>query len=152
MQVIMHTGIGVPASFKVVYDEEGKLLKGYTDRRRLRSCCRIVSSDFKLKLLFTAKEGEFIGLEFNCQPEQLPFASLIKPFTLDGFIKLDLQPYVIKGVNCVAFNKIEAKYDKEAKFLIIGEDNGELAFYRICKNMAFGFDLNGKLTCILIEF
>ncbi|MGN0813361.1 MAG: hypothetical protein ACI4MQ_07630 [Candidatus Coproplasma sp.] len=151
MDVTFQTGIGVPASFKVKYDEESKLLKGYTDRRRLRSCCKIISVDFKLKLLFTVAEGNFIGFEYYCLPELLPEVNLTKPFILDGFVKLDLQPGMIKRVNVVSFNKAEAKYDKEAKLLLIGEEKEELAFYRICKNMSFGVDLSGKLCCILIE-
>lgn len=151
MDVTFQTGMGVPASFKVKYDEEGKLLKGYTDRRRLRSCCKIISVDFKLKLLFTASDGDFIGFEYYCQPELFPAASLNKPETIDGFVKLDLQPCMMKGFNVVSFGQPEVKYDKDKKLLLIGEDKCDLSFYKICKNMSFGIDMDGKLTCISIE-
>lgn len=151
MDVTFQTGMGVPASFKVKYDEEGKLYKGYTDRRRLRSCCKIISADFKLKLLFTAKEGDFIGFEYYCQIENFPDAQLTKPFTLDGLVKMNVDPLVKKGFNVVAFNQAEARYDKNSKLLLIGEEKDDLSFYRICKNMSFGIDLNCFLSCILIE-
>ena len=151
MDVTYQVGMGVPASFKVKYDEEGKLLKGYTDRRRLRSCCKIISADFKLKLFFTVKGGDFIGFEYYCLPELFPTASLNKPMTIDGFVKLDVLSYFFKGFNIVAFTQPEVKYDAEAKILLIGEEKDDLSYYKICKNMSLGVGSDGKLICIFIE-
>ena len=151
MDVTFQTGMGVPASFKVKYDEEGKLYKGYTDRRRLRSCCKVISADFKLKLLFTVKEGDFIGFEYLCRREDVPDEQLTKPLTLDGLVKMNVEPLIKKGFNVVAFNQAQAKYDKNARLLLIGEEKDDLSFYKICKNMSFGIDLNCLLNCILIE-
>ena len=151
MDAILQTGMGVPATCKVRYDEEAELLKGYTDRRRLRSCCKIISADFRLKLLFAVTDGNFIGFEYKCRPELLPAIRLTNPIAIDGYVKLNVEPYVKKGFNVVSFSEAEAKYDRDAKLLLIGDNMDELAFYRICKNMSFGVDADGKLCSILIE-
>ncbi|MGN0806259.1 MAG: hypothetical protein ACI4MC_04400 [Candidatus Coproplasma sp.] len=151
MDVTFETGIGAPASFAVEYDEEEMLLHGYADVSRLSSCCKVISADFKLKIFFDAEDGEFTGIEYYCSPAKLPAVSLTKPLTCDGFIKLKEQLYMTYGVNYVAYEKAEACFDKDAKLIVIGEQNDGLSFYRVCENTSFGVDSVGKLSCILIE-
>ncbi|MGN1104196.1 MAG: hypothetical protein ACI4QI_04895 [Candidatus Coproplasma sp.] len=151
MDSILQTGMGIPATCKVKYDEEAKRLKCYTDRRRLRTCCKIISPDFRLTVLFTVADGKFIGFEYECEPELFPEVSLNKPITIDGYANLKVEPYIKRGYHIISFSNAEAKYDREAKLLLIGDKLDELAFYRVCKNMSFGVNSDGKFCSILIE-
>ncbi|MGN1061180.1 MAG: hypothetical protein ACI4QN_05545 [Candidatus Coproplasma sp.] len=151
MEIKFSAGIGVPADFKVKYAAADKRICGYIGERKLNSRCKVISADFKLKIYFGLPDGEFLGLEYDCSPELLPAASLTKPFSLDGFIKLEKQPYAFNDINYVAFDKIGASYDKDEKLILIGEENGGLSFYKVCENTSVGVDCGGKISCFLIE-
>ncbi|MGN0806915.1 MAG: hypothetical protein ACI4MN_00515 [Candidatus Coproplasma sp.] len=151
MVVTFETGLGLPTKCKVKYDEQTNLLSGFTDRRRIRSCCKVVSTDLDLKVYFTVVGGEFIGIEYKCSLEALPAASLTMPETVDGFVKMGKQPYTMKRINIVALNQTVAKYDSENKILLIGEEKDDVLFYKVGKNLAFGVDVDGRLCNILIN-
>lgn len=151
MVVTFETGLGLPTNCKVKYDEQANLLAGFTDRRRIRSCCKVVSPDLDLKVYFTVAGGEFIGIEYKCSIEALPAVSLAMPTAVDGFIKMEKQPYTMKRINIVALNQSEAKYDRENKILLIGDEKDDVLFYKVGKNLSFGVDSCGRLSNILIN-
>lgn len=151
LELAFATGIGVPADFTVELDSENGQLKSYVDLSKLSCHCKIVSTDFKLKIYFTIPDGELIGFEYEASPNLMPEANLTKPLTSDGFIKLVKYPFQVNRLNYVLFDEVCASYDKNTKLVLIGDQKEEVVFYKVCKNLSVGIALDGSISSFLIE-
>lgn len=151
MEVKFTTGIGLAADFKIAYSAKDRVVKGYLGDSVPNLCCKVVSADLKLTVYFSTDEGEFLGFEYICEPDLLPSASLTNPFAPDGFIILQRQLYSFDGLNYVAFDRLNAVYDRDENLLQIGEQGDDISIYKVCKNMSIGVDSGDRISCFLIK-
>lgn len=147
------TGIGVPACFKLSYDENTKSVKGGLGNRKLRTCLKVVSADLKLKLYFAIPSGELCGFEYKSGVlELLPETQITMPYAPDGFIKVDeLCSFKLPNFSYVTLCEAYAEYDKDKKILLVGNMIDGGCTYKVCKNTSVQLDNDGNLSCFLIE-
>lgn len=145
-----YAGIGNPQNFRVTYDAENKRLRGYWKQSKLKFCCYLVSVNLKLRCYFLVSNGDFCGIEYECDLDKVKRKSINNYFAPSGYVNMRKNKSAAYRENFVAFFSNEEFYDEGKRVLAIGDVKEDYPSFRVCDNVIVG--LNGEHVCyILIE-
>lgn len=144
-------GIGKPYTFKVEYEPDKKRLVGYRNRFKIPFCCKVITSDLKLKAYFLVSNGDLCGFIYECDLDTVPRKSLNEEYAPDGFVKLRKHKDAAYTSNFIEIKGRSVFYDEEKKLLAIGDMDCEVTSFKVCDNLIISVNEQNRVVRFTVK-
>lgn len=144
-------GIGKPYDFKVEYEQDKKRFVGYRNRFKIPYCCRIITSDLKLKAYFLVHSGDLCGFIYDCDLDTVPRKSLNEEYAPEGFVKMRKNKLASYTTNFVAIKGNSVFYDEDKKLLAIGDIDCEVVSFKVSDNLIISMNEQNQVVRFTVK-